>query len=70
MIRLIAEIGAEAGMEVIAEYVQDAESMALLGELGVDLAQGFFVGRPTEKPEHKSTPISLASRRERSTFHI
>jgi EAL domain-containing protein (putative c-di-GMP-specific phosphodiesterase class I) len=63
MIKLIAEIGAEAGMEVVAEYVQDAESMALLDELGVDLAQGYFVGRPTEKPEHKSTPISLDSRR-------
>ena len=51
------------GMETIAEYVQDAESMVLLDELGVDLAQGYFVGRPTRKPEHKSTPISLDSRR-------
>ncbi|MEJ2128947.1 MAG: EAL domain-containing protein [Woeseiaceae bacterium] len=66
MIKLIAEIGAEAGMETIAEYVQDAESMALLDELGVDLAQGYFVGRPTKKPEHKSTPISLDSRRMRA----
>jgi diguanylate cyclase (GGDEF)-like protein len=65
MIKLIAEIGAEAGMETIAEYVQDAESMSLLDELGVDLAQGYFVGRPTKKPEHKSTPISLDSRRMR-----
>ena len=70
MIRLIAEIGAEAGMEVIAEYVQNAESMVLLGELGVDLAQGFFVGRPTRKPEHKSTPISLDARRGRSTINV
>ena len=35
----------------------------LLDELGVDLAQGYFVGRPIRKPEHKSTPISLDSRR-------
>jgi EAL domain-containing protein (putative c-di-GMP-specific phosphodiesterase class I) len=65
MIKLIAEIGAEAGMETVAEYVQDAESLKLLDELGVDLAQGYFVGRPSEKPEHKSTPISLDSRRMR-----
>ena len=39
MIRLIAEVGHEAGMKTIAEYVQDAESLALLGELGVDLGQ-------------------------------
>lgn len=63
MIKLIAEIGAEAGMQTIAEYVQDAESLSLLSELGVDLAQGYFVGRPTKKPMHKSTPISLDSRR-------
>lgn len=66
MIKLIAEIGAEAGMETIAEYVQDADSLTLLEELGVDLAQGFFVGKPTKKPEHKSTPISLDSRRMRA----
>lgn len=66
MIKLIAEIGAEAGMETIAEYVQDADSLSLLEELGVDLAQGFFVGKPTRKPEHKSTPISLDSRRLRA----
>ena len=63
MIKLIAEIGREAGMKTIAEYVQDAESFSLLGELGVDLAQGYFVGRPVRKPKGKSTPISLTLRR-------
>jgi len=63
MIRLIAEIGHEAGMKTIAEYVQDAQSLALLGELGVDLAQGYFVGRPTSRPLRKKTPISLESHR-------
>ena len=63
MIKLIAEIGHEAGMKTIAEYVQNAESLVLLGELGVDMAQGYFVGRPTETPMNKSTPISLDARR-------
>lgn len=67
MIKLIAEVGREANMHTIAEYVQDAESLELLGELGVDLAQGFFVGRPTRRPLYKSTPISLSSRRNRLT---
>jgi Amt family ammonium transporter len=67
MIKLIAEIGREAGMKTIAEYVQDAESFSLLGELGVDLAQGYFVGRPVKKPVGKSTPISLTSRRKKSS---
>jgi EAL domain-containing protein (putative c-di-GMP-specific phosphodiesterase class I) len=59
MIKLIAEIGREANMQTIAEYVQNSESLELLGELGVDLAQGYFVGRPTKRPLYKSTPISL-----------
>jgi len=63
MIRLIAEIGREAGMKIVAEYVQNAETLELLGELGVDLAQGYFVGRPVKRPKRKSTPISLGSRR-------
>lgn len=63
MIRLIAEIGREAGMKTVAEYVQNAESFELLGELGVDLAQGHFVGRAVKKPRKKSTPISLTSQR-------
>jgi diguanylate cyclase (GGDEF)-like protein len=68
MIKLIAEIGHEAGMKTIAEYVQNAQSLALLEELGVDLAQGYFVGRPSEKPQHKSTPISLGYRRLQQTI--
>jgi len=63
MIKLIAEIGREANMQTIAEYVQNAQSLELLGELGVDLAQGYFVGRPSRRPIFKSTPISLSSQR-------
>ena len=68
LIRLIAEIGHEAGMKTIAEYVQNAESLAVLEELGVDLAQGYFVGKPTSKPLQKSTPISLGYRRLKQTI--
>ena len=68
MIKLIAEVGREANMQTVAEYVQDAQSLELLGNLGVDLAQGFFVGRPTRRPLYKSTPISLSSRRNRRTW--
>ena len=65
MIRLIAEVGHEAGMKIIAEYVQNAETLSLLEELGVDMVQGFFVGRPTRRPHMSATPISLSSRRKR-----
>jgi EAL domain-containing protein (putative c-di-GMP-specific phosphodiesterase class I) len=65
MIRMIAEIGFEANMQTVAEYVQNAESLELLSELGVDLAQGYFVGRPARVPQFRSTPISLRQRRSR-----
>ena len=63
MVRLIAEIGREAGMKTIAEYVQSGPAMALLSELGVDMAQGYFIGRPASQPIFKSMPIPLESRR-------
>ena len=67
MIRLIAEVGREAGMKTVAEYVQNAESLALLEDLGVDLAQGYFVGKPMSEPQYRRTPISLGFRRQRQT---
>lgn len=66
MIRMIAEIGAEAKMQTIAEYVQDGESLALLAELGVDLVQGYFVGRPAREPQFRNTPIPFGYRRRRT----
>ena len=65
MIKLIAEVGREAGMQTIAEYVRNAETLEILADLGVDMAQGYFVGRPTKIPTTKPTPIPLNSRRQR-----
>jgi Amt family ammonium transporter len=65
MIKLIAEVGREAGMQTVAEYVRDAKSLEILAELGVDMAQGYFVGRPTTAPMSKASPISLGVRRQR-----
>jgi len=63
MVRLIAEIGREAGMKTIAEYVQSGPALVLLSELGVDMAQGYYIGRPASQPIIKSMPIPLDSRR-------
>lgn len=63
MLRLIAEVGREAGMQTVAEYVQDAETLTLLAELGVDMAQGYFVGEPGATPQTSSTPIAIEARR-------
>lgn len=36
----------ELGMEIVIEGVEDAEQVEILGELGCDIVQGFFFGRP------------------------
>jgi len=65
MIKLIAEVGREAGMETIAEYVGDVETLEILADIGVDMAQGYFVGRPSKTPMSMASPISLDLRRQR-----
>ena len=34
------------GKETTAEFVQDDASIALLGDYGVDYAQGYHIGKP------------------------
>ena len=70
MVRLIGEIGREAGMKTIAEYVQGGPTLALLAELGIDLAQGYYIGRPTSVPTTKSMPIPIRSGKRDGTYVI
>lgn len=65
VVRLIGEIGQEAGIKTIAEYVQTDTALAMLGRLGIDYAQGNYVGKPTATPIARSVPISLDARRKR-----
>jgi diguanylate cyclase (GGDEF)-like protein len=64
MVRLIGEIGREAGMKTIAEYVQSG-----LAKLGIDYAQGYYIGRPTRTPATKSMPIPIAAKRHRKLWN-
>ncbi len=63
MVRLIGEIGREAGIETVAEYVQSSAAFSLLGKLGIDYAQGYYIGRPTATPIRKHMPVPLNVRR-------
>ena len=38
------------GLDVIAEFVQDEETMKFLGEIGVKYAQGYYLGKPEPFP--------------------
>lgn len=46
MVEAINNVGHAMGKLTIAEFVSDQRSLAILQELGVDYAQGYFLGRP------------------------
>jgi len=46
MVEMISHIGKMMGKRTVAEFVESDEIIATLGEIGVDYAQGYAVGRP------------------------
>ena len=51
------------GLQTIAEGVENGATLALLRELGVDLAQRFFIGRPAAlDPRHLVRQLATATR--------
>ncbi len=46
VVKAMVEIAAGMGLKTIAEFVEDAETLELLRDLGVDYAQGYHVARP------------------------
>jgi len=46
-VKAIIEMTKEAGKRSIAEFVSDANSLALLWRLGVDYAQGYYIHEPS-----------------------
>jgi PAS domain S-box-containing protein len=47
LVRAIVGLAKDFGYQTIAEGVEDAETLALLKDSGVDFAQGFHLGRPS-----------------------
>ncbi len=50
-VKAIVEIARGLGKRTIAEFVQDDETTRMLREYGVDMAQGFHLGRPVDATE-------------------
>jgi EAL domain-containing protein (putative c-di-GMP-specific phosphodiesterase class I) len=47
VVTALVTIAQALGKVTVAEFVEDAATLELLRELGVDEAQGYHVGRPT-----------------------
>ncbi len=52
LVRGMVELSRGLDIEVAAEYVEDAETLEIVGSLGIDYAQGFQVGHPV--PVHQA----------------
>ena len=46
MVEAICQVGRALGIATVAEKVESAEVFALLGQMGVDYAQGYHIARP------------------------
>jgi EAL domain-containing protein (putative c-di-GMP-specific phosphodiesterase class I) len=46
IVRALVDVCAGLGIRTVAEFVGDEQTMDLARELGVDFAQGYYLGRP------------------------
>jgi len=47
IVRATINLGHEMGLRVVAEGIEDVMTLDILGDLGCDIAQGYFISRPT-----------------------
>ncbi|HVA53262.1 MAG TPA: bifunctional diguanylate cyclase/phosphodiesterase [Acidimicrobiales bacterium] len=59
LVRATINLGHDMGLRVVAEGIEDVETLDLLGDLGCDLAQGYYISRPgpANKLSFKATNI-------------
>lgn len=46
MVSAIKDVGKVMGIQTIAEFVEDEETLSILGLIGIDYAQGYGIGKP------------------------
>ncbi len=50
IVQSMIDIAHGLGKEVVAEFIEDSETLGLLIKMGVDHAQGYYIGKPTRSP--------------------
>jgi diguanylate cyclase (GGDEF)-like protein/PAS domain S-box-containing protein len=63
LVRAIVSIARGLGQKTVAEGVEDADTLATVRKLGVDYAQGFYLGRPEQTEQDQAAKTSKAVRR-------
>ncbi|MFI5034755.1 MAG: putative bifunctional diguanylate cyclase/phosphodiesterase [Acidimicrobiales bacterium] len=67
LVRATINLGHEMGLRVVAEGIEDVATLDLLRDLGCDLAQGYYICRPTPAdrlslqaaPREMATPVPV-----------
>ena len=54
-IKALRDLASSLGMETVAEWVQDQETVDILRGAGIDLLQGYFCGEPVKASEFGNT---------------
>jgi len=49
-VRSMVSIARGLGKHTVAEFVEDADTLAMLRDMGVDMAQGYFIHKPSATP--------------------
>lgn len=55
-VKALTEVAKGLGKKTVAEFVEDAATLELLRDYGVDYAQGYYIGRPSQEIAGVSTP--------------
>jgi EAL domain-containing protein (putative c-di-GMP-specific phosphodiesterase class I) len=45
-VQAVVGLAASFGLRTVAEGVEDGQTLAIVRDMGVDLAQGYAIGRP------------------------
>jgi diguanylate cyclase (GGDEF)-like protein/PAS domain S-box-containing protein len=62
LVKAMAEVARGFGKRTIAEFVETGDVLPFLREYGVDLAQGYFVGRPADLSAASAYPFESNKR--------
>ncbi|MEJ2406676.1 MAG: EAL domain-containing protein [Candidatus Thiodiazotropha sp.] len=62
IVQSMIEIAHGLDKEVVAEFIEDAATLGLLSQMGIDHAQGYYIGRPTQNPTSRPFPADKEKR--------
>jgi diguanylate cyclase (GGDEF)-like protein/PAS domain S-box-containing protein len=65
VVQALVALAKDFGVQTVGEGVEDAQTLELLAELGVDYAQGFHIAHPeyfADRPGDRSAPVDVQTR--------